>query len=211
MTGQAETRRQRRRIQRSRRSGRVRALLAGGLVLGVGASVTLAAWNDSEYASGSLTAGTFQLEGSTDGVDFSASDSSSPHSLSFSPASEPLFPGSTRYALFSVRSAEASLGGDVQVFSHEENTTGLGAHLTYGLSVIEGTACDADTFDAGTTLVEPGSALSVSPGAAQDLGADQTAPVNYCLELHLPSDAENEAQGQTAAPSWEFLGTSVSG
>lgn len=29
---------------------KVRAILAGGLVLGVGAAVVLAAWNDSEFA-----------------------------------------------------------------------------------------------------------------------------------------------------------------
>jgi len=49
---------------------KVRAVLAGGLVLGVGAAVTLAAWNDSEFATGTFTAGTFNLEGSTDGTTF---------------------------------------------------------------------------------------------------------------------------------------------
>src|SRR5690606_31735774 len=56
---------------RRRRSRMIRALLAGGLVLGVGTAVTLAAWNDSEFASGTFRAGTFDLEGSTDGTTFS--------------------------------------------------------------------------------------------------------------------------------------------
>ena len=46
-----------------KRAGIVRAILAGGLVLGVGAAVTLAAWNDSEFATGTFGAGSFNLEG----------------------------------------------------------------------------------------------------------------------------------------------------
>ena len=44
----------------------IRAILAGGLVLGVGAAVTLAAWNDSEFVTGTFTAGTFNLRGVDD-------------------------------------------------------------------------------------------------------------------------------------------------
>ena len=46
---------------------KILAVLAGGLVLGVGVAVTLAAWNDSEFATGTFTAGSFNLEGSTTG------------------------------------------------------------------------------------------------------------------------------------------------
>ncbi|MDR2320511.1 MAG: SipW-dependent-type signal peptide-containing protein, partial [Microbacterium sp.] len=56
-----------RRRLRTRRRGlalrRIRAVLAGGLVLGVGATVTLASWNDGEYATGTSTAGTFDVVG----------------------------------------------------------------------------------------------------------------------------------------------------
>ena len=57
--------------KRRRRSRMIRAILAGGLVLGVGAAVTLAAWNDSEFVTGTFTAGTFNMQGSTtDGTTF---------------------------------------------------------------------------------------------------------------------------------------------
>ncbi|MGO2139648.1 MAG: SipW-dependent-type signal peptide-containing protein [Leucobacter sp.] len=46
---------------------KARALLAGGLVLGVGAAVTLAAWTDNEWVRGVFGTGTFGIEGSTDG------------------------------------------------------------------------------------------------------------------------------------------------
>lgn len=210
MAGRAEARKGRRRAEQSLWSQRLRALLAGGLVLGVGATVTMATWNDSEYAGGSVTAGTFELQGSSDGSDFWSSEADSPHALSFTPDSGPLFPGATRHALFSVRTAEGSIGGTVQVLADEGNDAGLGAYLTYGLSVIEGTTCDAGTFEDGNTVVERGTVLTEGAQAAQELAADQGAAVNYCLELLLPEDADNGAQGEDAAPSWQFLGTSSS-
>ena len=51
---------------------RIRAILAGGLVLGVGAAATLAAWNDSEYGAATFTAGRFDIVGSTDGTTFAS-------------------------------------------------------------------------------------------------------------------------------------------
>ncbi len=46
-------------------SQRIRALLVGGIVFGIGTAATLAAWNDSEYASGDFSSGVFNLQGST--------------------------------------------------------------------------------------------------------------------------------------------------
>ena len=42
--------------KRRSRSRMIRAILAGGLVLGVGTAVTLAAWNDSEFVTETFTA-----------------------------------------------------------------------------------------------------------------------------------------------------------
>src|SRR5690606_23874046 len=63
--------------RRSGTSRKVRALLAGGVVLGIGAAATLAAWNDSEYAGATFTAGSFNLEGAVDGADGSYTDHAS--------------------------------------------------------------------------------------------------------------------------------------
>lgn len=46
-------------------SRKVRAIAAGGAVLGLGAVVTLAAWSDSEFAEGIFGTGTFGIEAST--------------------------------------------------------------------------------------------------------------------------------------------------
>ena len=56
-------------------SRRSRAILAGGVVLGIGASATLAAYSDSEWASGTFSASpvaNLTLEGSPDGSAWSS-------------------------------------------------------------------------------------------------------------------------------------------
>lgn len=190
-------------------SRRVRALLAAGVVLGAGATVTMAAWNDSEYATGTVTAATFALEGSVDGSTFSASDASAPHALGFSPAAD-LVLGATSYALFSVRTQAGSTAGSVRVLADDGNTSGLNQYLTYGLRTVDVTTCDSGTFEIGAVVVERGTAMTSDAPSSQPVAADQGSTVNYCLELTLDSDAPNEAQGATASPLWQFLGTSTS-
>lgn len=204
----SEGRTARRHAARRLRSRRVRAVLAAGSVLGLGAAVTLAAWNDSEYATGTVTAATFGVEGSVDGSSFTSPEA--PHSLAFSPSTD-LTPGATSYALFSVRTQAGSTAGEVQVRADDGNTGGLHQHLTYGLRTVAGTSCDASSFESGSTVVERGSGMTADAASSQSLEADQGAAVNYCLELRLSSDAPNSAQGASATPVWEFLGTSSSG
>lgn len=50
------------------RSRQLRALAAGGAVLGIGATMTLAAWSDVEIFEGTFQAGTFDIQGSADGI-----------------------------------------------------------------------------------------------------------------------------------------------
>lgn len=181
--------------------------------------MTLASWNDSEFAGGSIEAGNFALEGSATGTEpFDASNANNQHSLTFAledaTLEDVLYPGATTYALFSVRAAEGSLGGTVQVVADEGNAEALGAYLTYGVREISSTTCNATSFNAddSTDVVSRGSALTegAPSDSVQTLGPNAAAPVNYCLELTLPEDASNEAQTLAATPQWEFLGTSVS-
>ena len=58
---------------RSDRRRMLLAVIAGGVVLGVGTAVTLAVWNDSEFASGTFSSGQFDLQGSIDGATFDSS------------------------------------------------------------------------------------------------------------------------------------------
>lgn len=58
--------------QESSPSGRrkIKAMVAAGTVLGIGAMATLATWNDSEFAEGLFGAGSYGVESSSDGQGF---------------------------------------------------------------------------------------------------------------------------------------------
>lgn len=202
-------RRERRRASRRLALRRLRAVLASGLVLGIGAAGTLAAWNDSEHGSATFTAGRFGIVGATDGATFSEhATAASPAVLSFQVPPTAMAPGTTTYALFSVRTLNPSVAGTVTLSAASANSTGLGQYLTYGVRTISGTACNATSFSSGTVLVASGSPLTTGSASALALQANAGSQVNYCFAVTLPATAPNAAQGQTLTARWEFAATS---
>ena len=148
-------------------SRRRRAVLAGGLVLGLGAAVTLAAWNDSEFASGTFTAGSFNLQGSTDGSVFGDNNNAaSPASLVFQVNPTNLAPDDVVYAPFAVRLA-AGTTHDAEVTLSHEASTGTITNLTYGVVEVDAVAeCAAGVEAAEDPLVAFGTALGTVPAGA---------------------------------------------
>jgi len=205
MTGTRRDLREGRRL----RSRRIRAVLAAGLVFGVGAAMTLAAWNDSEYGGATFTAGRFDIVGSTDGTTFTSHPVGSPAALTFSAPFSALAPGNTVYALFSVRTANPSVAGALQFSVSSTTGTGLGAHLRYGVRTISGIACNNTTFAAGTVVVADNSVMSTGGTGTQAVGANGSTTVNYCIAVTLPLAADNTAQGLTAIQTWLVTGTST--
>ncbi len=97
------------------------------------------------------------------------------------------------------------------VLADESNGQGLGQWLSYSARVIEaGTTCASAVFEngTGTAVVPRGSAVTASSESSQELAEDRGSVVSYCLELTLPEDAPNEAQGTQRTPLWEFRATS---
>ena len=191
-----------------RRPGRtrLRAVLAGGLVFGVGASMTLSAWTDEEHVSSTFTAGTFSIVGATDGATFTDHPTAPGASLVFAVAPTAMAPGSVVYALYSVKTAATSLAGTVQLTADAANNTGLGAYLTYGATRIAGTTCSAATFGAGTVSVATGSALTVGAATPVAVSAAGASQINYCFAVTLPASAPNAAQGTTLTAHWIIAG-----
>jgi predicted ribosomally synthesized peptide with SipW-like signal peptide len=194
------------------RSRRVRALLASGLVLGVGGAVTLAAWNDSEHATAAFTASRFGIVGWTGDEQTSFDDHATREgaaALAFSPAG-PLAPGTTMYALFSVRTLDASVAGPARLTADAANSGvgTLGQYLSYGVTAISDTACDATTFSTGTTVIPPGSPLTTSATASQPLEADGANQVNYCFAITMPANTPSAAQGLGQTARWEIVAAS---
>lgn len=199
---------------------KVLAVLAGGLVLGVGIGVTLAAWNDSEFATGTFTAGSFNLEGSitsatTGYADHNVDDGDTAASLVFQlPAvASSLSPGDVVYAPFWVRlDSTTTNSATLLPTGVTAGTGGNEANLSYTVTAIAaGATCGAG---ATGTVVATGSTLSAQTGATSVALAEGTpagtagAPVQLCFAVTAGAGL---TQGAAATATWEFTATSTAG
>lgn len=179
-------------------------MLAAGLVLGVGAAMTLAAWNDSEYARGTFSAGTFNLVGSTDGTTFADhATAASPATLPFTVNAGTLSPGDVTAAPFAVQLA-AGTTNPATVTVTSADTTGTVSALTYQLLLTTTFGCTATTT--GTTLVPAGTAVGTVPGSTtfpltQGAAGASGAPVFLCFKVTAGAGL---AQGQTGTATWQL-------
>ncbi|RIJ70128.1 hypothetical protein D1871_19975 [Nakamurella silvestris] len=193
------------------RKGRIRALLAGGLVLGLGTAITLAAWNDSEFATGTFASGKFNLEGSqTNGTDFADHPTAPGAALVFAVNPANLAPGDIVYAPFAVRLAVGTTN-DALVSLTTSATTGVLTGLTY--EIVQPTAWGCTLGTAGDELVPAGTAITSTPAAtsfAVTKGATATDPgvtVNLCFKV---TAGVGLTQSQTGSVTWEFNAVSQS-
>lgn len=218
------------------RRGKIRALLASGLVLGVGATFTLAAWTDNEWVfggagPGSDTPGTkiYAMEQNTVAPFAEASWTDEPEAnggrLDFTIKAANLLPGDTVYAPFQLRAkagSEAltvSLAEAVQATNPapgDDNSTALYNALRYrawiGLDAADCSAAGDKT--AGTELVAANSPLTTlgADPFALAAGASGAAgePENLCFAMTLPAGTtDTSLQGKNVVPLWRF--TSVTG
>lgn len=185
---------------------RVRALLAGGLVFGVGAAVTLAAWTDSEFATGTFSSGAFNLMGSTDGTNFQDNPSGSPASLVFTADFDNLAPDEVAAAPFALRLTPETTD-DAQLTV----TTAVGSgvaepELSYGITLVaSAAACTASAV--GTTLIPADTPLdSVGVPVPATLlqsvdGIEPGAPIFACIQVTASPDL---AQTTAAVGTWQF-------
>jgi predicted ribosomally synthesized peptide with SipW-like signal peptide len=197
---------------------KILAVLAGGLVLGVGAAVTLAAWNDSEFATGTFKAGSFNLQGSLDGTTFTDhATAGTAAALSFSlPAGviDHMTPGDTVYAPFWVRLA-ANTTSDASLAAASITHGALGNEAKFAYSVKAIAATDTCNSSATGTTIASGTSLSVlTPGTASALskGSPTTSPgtaVQLCFTVTFDANAVAADQGKSGTATWEFKATST--
>ncbi|KJQ54121.1 SipW-dependent-type signal peptide-containing protein [Microbacterium sp. SA39] len=203
---------------------KILAVLAGGLVLGVGVAVTLAAWNDSEFATGTFTAGSFNLEGSIAGdvdanySDHNVEDGDTAAALAFDlPAGivDNMSPGDSVYAGFWVRlAADTTTGATLEAVgtTADPAVSSNSEHLSYSIyQLAPGATCD-DTTATGTP-VATGATLDAQAGVTEmtlTAGAPTTDPgtaVQLCFAV--TADAALE-QGLETTATWQFEATSTS-
>jgi predicted ribosomally synthesized peptide with SipW-like signal peptide len=191
-------------------SHRVRAILAGGLVLGVGAVMTLASWNDSEFIKGTFTASGFSIEGSLDGTVYSDhSPIGNAAILVFTAPATALSPGDIVYAPYAVRlDSTSTSNGTVTVTSAA--TSGVVAGLTYSLVKTSTFSCNQSSAAAGVVVIPAGTAVGVVPASttfpvAMGAGSDAGAPEELCLVV---TAGETLTQLQTGTATFEFAAVS---
>ena len=220
---------------RSAKATKVRAILAAGLVLGIGAAFTLAAWTDDEWVFGQSGNGggpgtkTYHMEQNTwsdaTGVaSWSDQGTQDGGALTFSVNADNLVPGRTVYAPMQLRAAAgsedlvATLAGGMQsstnINNQVINSTALYTALTYEVKQgVEQASCNAAGFSgAGTEFVGEGPSLTVGSLTAISLpaGANSQAgqPVDICFALTLPSAViDPSLQGKQTVPLWKFTST----
>ncbi|GAA1923094.1 hypothetical protein GCM10009775_14370 [Microbacterium aoyamense] len=183
------------------------AILAGGAVLGVGAAITLAVWNDSEFATGTFSSGEFDLEGSTNGTAFSSDEEAPGKTLAFQLNADALSPNDVVYAPFALQlSADSDYSATVDLSNASDGD--IGANLTYDLYAGGefDAACSAATPPTGTPLVADRAATEA--GVVADILTLSAAatPTNLCFVVTAGADLD---QSQSGTITWEFAGTSV--
>lgn len=198
-------------------SKKIRAILVGGLVVGVGAAMTLATWNDSEFAQKEFKAGTLVLESRTVNVDgdfIDSSKSGESAQLRFPVTVDNLSPGDTVYAPFAIRlSDKTSYNAKVNIIAgYGEPTDALApAGLKYNLfkTATFDEGCDSNSTPLeADMLVSAGSDLYTAPGSLyleKGLGTEPGSEINMCFAVTAD---DGLIQGQTATVTWEFKASS---
>ncbi|ROQ36742.1 putative ribosomally synthesized peptide with SipW-like signal peptide [Frondihabitans sp. PhB188] len=182
------------------RSGRVRAVLALGAVVGLGTVATLAAWSDTGAATGTFSTGSLDLK--LQGQDGTVAVTS----LSMANA----VPGTVVYANLPVSNAGTVpfTYGFTVGSTNGADATPLNANLNWGI-VSNGTSatCNATTYTsaAGVTAtnISPTTTLSAAPavtGRPLAVGAVE----NLCFRVELPSSAPTGAQGRSTVATVSF-------
>ncbi|WP_424936300.1 MULTISPECIES: SipW-dependent-type signal peptide-containing protein [Bacteria] len=192
---------------------KILAVLAGGLVLGVGAAITLAAWNDSEFATGTFTAGNFNLEGSTTAADGGYDDhatAGAAGALTFTAPFGNMAPGDVVYAPFWVRLDDTTTTDATLAAATPTAVGANAANISYNVYAIA-PAATCDPSAASGTLVASGTSLTdFTAGATVALAKGATAgtagvPTQLCFQATAKPSL---AQGQTATGTWSFTATS---
>lgn len=172
---------------------KAKAILAGGMVLGVGAAITLAAWTDTEWAIGQFGSGSFGIEGSSNGTAWSDNPvTGTPASLSFAVGADNLAPDSTVYAPYAIQ-LKASSTNEASV-AVAQDASGAITGTTASYKYVTSATCNATTYAAGTN----------ENGASFDLAA-VTTPTYLCFKVTADATL---VQGTTGAIMWTFTATS---
>ncbi|MDN5905286.1 MAG: SipW-dependent-type signal peptide-containing protein [Micrococcaceae bacterium] len=187
------------------RRAKIRALLIGALVIGVGGATTLAAWTDGENATGTFGTSVFGIQGSTNGSAFAKHPSDAPASLDF--AATGMTPGDKAFASFDVRTtAGTTIDGTVAVTDATvAGDSAITGNLSYRAAAVPaGTKCSSTVYTGAAQNIG-----TVFPLPAHAVSAAGANPVRYCFEVTLAAKTPDTAQGKSGSATWVFSATSA--
>ncbi|MDD9207996.1 SipW-dependent-type signal peptide-containing protein [Georgenia sp. 10Sc9-8] len=198
------------------RSTKIRALLSGGLVLGLGAGLTMATWTDRAFVEGAFATSGFNILALTDPAEgwVEADVDTEAATLGFDlPLAGELQPGSVVYAPVSLRTDDGSEAAEVRLGAATlaEGDPALFDALTYTLA--RTSQCDADGVAAASVAREAiaeGLHLDVAPTPSFTLAADAGDEVDLCYAVRLPNHINDlSLAGTSASARWEFTAEAV--
>ena len=198
------------------RRKKVRAVMASGLVLGVGAAVTLAAWSDTVWGEGTFgTENTsFNIDGSFDGgsswaahVASDGEGTDGPGAMTFAQGANKLIPNEPVYQLVGLKETEGNLGADIVLSRTNSDVSPLADYVSVGVADV-GTSATAPTCDSSVTFTQTAT-IGAAPG---DMLTGEIAAEGYrwvCFAATLADGAPLEVGDELSdAILWEFTATS---
>lgn len=198
------------------RRKKVRAVMASGLVLGVGAAVTLAAWSDTVWGEGTFgTENTaFNIDGSFDGgatwaahVASDGEGTDGPGAMTFAQGANTLIPNEPVFQLVGLQETEANLGASIVLDRTKADTSPLAQHVSVGVADV-GTSETAPACDSSVTFKQTAK-IGATPGTmlSTDIAAGGHRWV--CFSATLADGAPLEVGDELSdAILWEFTATS---
>ncbi|MFC9515177.1 SipW-dependent-type signal peptide-containing protein [Nocardiaceae bacterium NPDC056970] len=179
---------------------RTRAVASLGIVLGLGAIGTLAAWSDTAVA----TSGTF----STGSINLQLNgNEGNPTAYAFTTLSKSnMMPNDSVAATLPVQNTGTVPFNYTMSAAATASTLAPYLKVTVSTGAVSGTACSGGTVLAnGVALVSGGNVNLVSPARNLANGVNET----LCFQVALDTSVPNTVQGQTINVSFNFNATNA--
>ncbi|MEW1937985.1 SipW-dependent-type signal peptide-containing protein [Dietzia maris] len=193
------------------RRKKVRAVMASGLVLGVGAAVTLAAWSDtvwgvSEFGTDSSA---FNIQGNFTGAENGWGEfmtDKTAGTMNFGPKATGMMPGETVYTAVGLREQFNKMDAQITLTKVNGDNGALGKWVSLGVSApLDTKPADCSTVTPAKTVL-----LNTANQTMNDfkLGGGQTKWFCFSATLDAKTPPETPPT-KTAAIQWKFDGMSV--
>ncbi len=190
------------------RRKKVRAVMASGLVLGVGAAVTLAAWSDTAWGVGQFGSqgSDFNIQANFEGTwgEFLTKDAPA-GAMKFGPASTALVPAQPVFQLVGLHETKGKLGATVTVAQEAATSNNLTSQVTVSIADLGGGASAPTNQCSATASVTFKDAGTLAAPTSTTTRVEKNDYRWLCLRAELNKDAGLKAAGiAPASVYWNF-------